>query len=84
VLVQITHLKAPWPEGAQVGDTLDFDVLPPWAAGKCEAVDARPEFIVNPAEPGPEPVPASIVEAEKQAAEEREALEKRAKKLKKG
>ena len=84
MLVQITHLKAPWPDGAQVGDTISFDVLPAWALGKCEIVaDApQPEFIVNPAEP--EPVPASIVEAEQQAAEEREALEKRAKKPKKG
>lgn len=82
MLVQITHLKAPWPEGAQVGDTLDFDVIPAWAAGKCAPVEGELEFIVNPAEP--EAVPASIAEANKQAAEEREALEKRAKKLKKG
>lgn len=84
MLVQITHLKAPWPDGAQVGDTLDFDVIPSWAAGKCVSVDAQPVFIVNPSKPESEPVPASILEAEKQADEERAALEKRAKKNKKG
>lgn len=82
MLAQITHLKAPWPEGAQVGDTISFDVVPAWALGKCEVIadEPQPEFIVNPAEP----VPDSIVEAEKQAAEERQAIEKRASKAKKG
>lgn len=32
----IKHLKAPWPKGATVGDIIEFDVLPGWAAGKCE------------------------------------------------
>ena len=85
MLVQITHLKAPWPDGAQVGDTISFDVVPAWALGKCLEIEgdpAQPEFVVNPAEP--EPLPASIVEAEKQAAEERQAIEKRASKPKKG
>ncbi len=83
MLVQITHLKAPWPDGAQVGDTISFDVVPAWALGKCKIVGdepAQPEFIVNPAEP----VPDSIVEAEKQAADERQAIEERASKAKKG
>lgn len=83
MLVQITHLKAPWPDGAQVGDTISFDVVPAWALGKCEIVGdepAQPEFIVNPSGE----VPASIAEAEKQAAEELEDMTKRAKKAKKG
>ncbi len=33
--VQITHLKAPWPAGAVVGDVLDLPAIPAWAAGKC-------------------------------------------------
>lgn len=32
---QITHLKAPWPEGSAVGDVIDMEELPPWALGKC-------------------------------------------------
>lgn len=81
MLVQITHLKAPWPDGAQIGDTISFDVVPAWAAGKCEPVVGEREFIVNPAptEPADE-VPESIRGAEAQAAEEREELMKRAKK----
>lgn len=31
---QITHLKAPWPAGAGVGDVIDMDDLPAWALGK--------------------------------------------------
>lgn len=35
--VQITHLKAPWPTGAGVGDVVELQVseLPAWALGKC-------------------------------------------------
>lgn len=35
--VQITHLKAPWPEGAGVGDVVELQVseVPAWALGKC-------------------------------------------------
>lgn len=35
--VKVTHLKAPWPEGAKVGDTVDLpgDAIPAWALGKC-------------------------------------------------
>lgn len=36
--VQITHLKAPWPLGAVVGDVLDLPEIPAWAAGKCKCV----------------------------------------------
>lgn len=37
--LQITHLKAPWPLGAVVGDVLDFPDMPSWAAGKCKQVE---------------------------------------------
>lgn len=34
--VTITHMKAPWPEGAKVGDVVAFDgEVPAWAVGKC-------------------------------------------------
>jgi hypothetical protein len=35
--LQITHLKAPWPEGARVGDVVEVkgDKVPDWAVGKC-------------------------------------------------
>lgn len=52
--VQITHLKAPWPLGAVVGDVLEFDAVPAWAQGKCVQVahDAPLD------EPKPEPAKA--------------------------
>lgn len=31
----ITHLKAPWPAGAAIGDVIDLPSVPPWALGKC-------------------------------------------------
>lgn len=31
----ITHLKAAWPAGAVVGDVIELDGVPAWAAGKC-------------------------------------------------
>lgn len=31
----ITHLKAPWPRGARVGDVIELPVVPAWALGKC-------------------------------------------------
>lgn len=34
--VRITHLKAPWPSGAVVGDVLEVRAVPAWAIGKCE------------------------------------------------
>ena len=35
MLYAITHLKAPWPHGAVVGDVLDLQVVPAWAVNKC-------------------------------------------------
>ena len=31
----ITHLKAPWPVGAVVGDVIELASVPAWAVGKC-------------------------------------------------
>lgn len=33
--VQITHMKAPWPEGAKPGDVIEVPQVPAWAIGKC-------------------------------------------------
>ena len=35
----ITHLKAPWPEGAVPGDVIDMAEVPGWALGKCVPAD---------------------------------------------
>lgn len=35
----ITHLKAPWPTGAVVGDVIELASVPTWAAGKCAPAD---------------------------------------------
>ena len=47
--LQITHLKAPWPAGAVVGDVLDLPEVPAWALGKCIVLPDE-VFAVNPAE----------------------------------
>ncbi len=36
--VSITSLKAPWGDGAKIGSVVEFEVLPPWAVGKCAPV----------------------------------------------
>ena len=35
----ITHLKAPWPAGAVVGDVIELAAVPVWALGKCAPAD---------------------------------------------
>lgn len=35
----ITHLKAPWPTGAVVGDVIELANVPAWAVGKCAPAD---------------------------------------------
>lgn len=45
--VQITHLKAPWPSGAVVGDVLDLPAVPVWAVGKCKQVDDDAELTIG-------------------------------------
>lgn len=44
--VQITHLKAPWPSGAVVGDVLDLPSIPVWAVGKCKQVEDDVELTI--------------------------------------
>ena len=45
--LQITHLKAPWPLGAVVGDVLDLPSIPVWAAGKCKQVEDDVELTIG-------------------------------------
>lgn len=54
MLYVITHLKAPWPLGAVVGDVLELGSVPSWAIGKCkpapedaEASIEMPEVVVS-------------------------------------
>lgn len=50
MLLTITHLKAPWPAGAVVGDVIDLPSAPPWALGKCTAApDGAVVTIAQPA-----------------------------------
>lgn len=85
--VTITHLKAPWPEGAKVGDVVEFagDKVPDWAAGKCKPAADDAAVTVG-AQPASTPqlseeeakAAAALAEADKQAAEERAAAEAKA------
>lgn len=45
--LKITHLKAPWPQGAVIGDVLELDQVPGWALGKCERVADDAEVTVS-------------------------------------
>lgn len=51
---RITHMKAPWPEGAAVGAIVLFaaGAVPAWAAGKCvQAGEDEEPTLVVPAAP---------------------------------
>ena len=49
MLLTITHMKAPWPEGAKVGDVIDLPSVPVWALGKCRP--SSPDEVQAEAEP---------------------------------
>jgi len=79
----IKHLKAPWPKGAQVGDIIEFDVLPGWAAGKCELGGSQPTVFADqeasgdgsgealaPADPQAAKIAAALAAADEQARRE--------------
>lgn len=57
-LHRITHLKAPWPSGAVVGDVIELERVPAWALGKCEPAPEGAEATVA------FPVPEQPVEGE--------------------
>lgn len=76
--LQITHLKAPWPLGAVVGDVLELPEVPAWALGKCEPVgdDVELTIVPLPVLDDEAKIAAALAEAEKQHAEELEAVAK--------
>lgn len=45
--VQITHLKAPWPRGAVVGDVIELATVPGWAVGKCAPASDDAEVTIE-------------------------------------
>lgn len=63
----ITHLKAPWPAGAVVGDVIELAAVPAWALGKC--VPANDDSTVTASfpqgeaesDPAPKPTKAKAV-----------------------
>lgn len=73
---RITHMKAPWPLGALVGDVVEFAAgsVPVWAVGKCVEVSEDDEQVVahlispastQPAEDGrADPVARVVAEAQ--------------------
>ena len=63
----IKHLKAPWHKGAKVGDIIEFDVLPGWAAGKCELGGSQPTVF---ADPEAAKIAAALAAADEQARRE--------------
>lgn len=71
MLLTITHLKAPWPQGAVVGDVIDLPSVPSWALGKCTAAPAG--AVVTIAQPAAEQDGTFIHEGTKQPAEQQEA-----------
>jgi len=85
--VEITHMKAPWPEGVVVGDVLELDVVPVWAVGKCKQVGDDVELTIITGDGTGEALPpvddeqakiaAALADADKMAAEELAAIEKR-------
>lgn len=70
--VRITHLKAPWPEGALVGDVLEVSEVAPWALGKCVIVGDDEEVTAKAADAEALALAEAdaLAQAEKQAAEE--------------
>lgn len=80
----ITHLKAPWPSGAKVGDVIELPAVPTWAFGKCSPAADDADVTVGvaevPADQAPDgagidedeaKIAAALLEAETQAAQEK-------------
>lgn len=89
--VTVTHLKAPWPKGAQPGHVVEVegDSIPAWAVGKCRPAPDDAEVYAPAGEPVAEPVAdaeeeariaAALAEADAQAEQERAALQAKGKK----
>lgn len=78
--VRITHMKAPWPEGAKIGDVLEVSEVKPWALGKCVEVGEDEEVTFE--APVVDAEAEALAAAEKKAAEEAAANEAKAGKKK--
>lgn len=65
--VQITHLKAPWPAGAGVGDVVELQAaeVPAWALGKCIPAAADATVSVPAAEAPAAPAAGAALDAVK-------------------
>lgn len=64
--VTITHLKAPWPAGARIGDVVDVGAsLPGCFAGKCKPVadDAEASHEYDPPAPSAPATPVAMEDA---------------------
>jgi hypothetical protein len=67
--VVITHLKGAWPDGAKVGDLLEFEgAMPAWAVGKCMPAGAA---TTAPADLQHDGARAALIEMEVELAAER-------------
>lgn len=49
----ITHLKAPWPTCAVVGDVIELASVPAWAVGKCAPADNGADVTVGAVQAAP-------------------------------
>lgn len=65
--VRIDVLKAPWPEGARVGDVVEVQSITPAFAGKCSQVGDDVEATVAFALPDADPLADSKAEAKSAA-----------------
>lgn len=59
----ITHLKAPWPTGAMVGDVIELASVPTWAVGKCAPADDSATVTVGVVQAAPA---AQVVQAKQE------------------
>ena len=59
----ITHLKAPWPTGAVVGDVIELASVPSWAVGKCAPADDSATVTVGVVQAAPA---AQVVQAKQE------------------
>jgi hypothetical protein len=76
--VQITHMKAPWPQGAVVGDVVEVPEVPAWALGKCIEVGDGVEVTLT-GERKPESESSDeLTEVERKVAADAEAAAKAA------
>ena len=64
----ITHLKAPWPQGAVVGSVIELASVPAWAVGKCAPAADDAEVTVGVAQAAPAEQEPSIDDLRAQAA----------------